>query len=69
MATFVFFPLRILSTYKNDFMLPVLSGAVSGFFFPLFFITELFFEFSNYTQPGYFTEMNLLADFRTAPFF
>lgn len=64
MAAFVFHFLCKRAAYKNV-GLPVLSGTASVFF--NIFITELHFEFSNYTQVGYVTEITLLAAFRTRP--
>lgn len=48
---------------KHSVMLAVLSGSASSF------ITQLHFEFSNYTQAEYFTEINLLPALRTGLFY
>lgn len=53
-----------LTVYAHTVLcLAVLGGSCSSF------ITQLHFEFSNYTQAEYFTEINLPAALRTGLFF
>lgn len=52
-----------MHTQKRTVTLAVLSGSASSF------ITQFHFEFSNYTQAQYFTEINLLPALRTGLFY